>query len=237
MPGPAAALIAWSGAVAFATSLGWFLYSYVVPWGSPGSPGPLAAPIAINIGLFSVFALHHSAFARTGLKGWLRRHLPAELERTLYTWISSVLFAIVCTAWAPVPGVWYRLEGPLALLGYGAQIAGVALTLVAGNNMDFLDLAGVRQVQRTRLGGSPSHVALQTRGLYGFVRHPLYFAWVLVVFGTPDMTGTRATFASISTAYLALAIPWEERDLVELFGPGYEAYRRQVRWRMIPFLY
>ena len=40
-----------------------------------------------------------------------------------------------------------------------------------------------------------------------------------------------------TTAYLALAIPWEERGLVHTFGPAYETYRRKVRWRMIPFLY
>jgi len=69
------------------------------------------------------------------------------------------------------------------------------------------------------------------------VRHPLYFAWVLLVFGAPVMTATRATFAIASTAYLALAIPWEERSLIDLFGEQYEEYRRQVRWRMIPGIY
>ena len=51
------------------------------------------------------------------------------------------------------------------------------------------------------------------------------------------MTATRALFASSSTAYLALAIPWEERSLLQTFGRDYEAYRRKVRWRMIPGIY
>ena len=74
-------------------------------------------------------------------------------------------------------------------------------------------------------------------GVYRLVRHPLYFAWALMVFGAPTMTATRATFAVISTLYLALAIPWEERSLVDVFGSDYEQYRQRVRWRMIPFLY
>ncbi len=231
------ALIAWSGAVAFAASLGWFLYCYFIRWDEPLRPRSAAQPIIVNAVLFSVFALHHSVFARTRLKTWVRQRIPAELERSLYTWVSSLLFALVCTVWQPVPGLVYTLAGAPALIGYGAQITGIALTLVAGSNMDFLDLAGVRQVQAARHGAPLAHVRLHTRGLYGFVRHPLYFAWVLLVFGTPAMTATRATFAIISTAYLALAIPWEERGLVHLFGPAYENYRRQVRWRMFPFLY
>ena len=232
-----AAAISWLGAAAFAASLSWSLYCYLVLWGVPAPPGPITAPALIDAALFSVFALHHSAFARTGLKARLTRLIPAELERSLYTWISSVLFVAVCALWQPVPGLLYRLEGLSAIPGYAIQAAGVALTLYAARSMDFLDLAGVRQVQSARRGSPPAHVALQTTGLYGFVRHPLYFAWVLFVFGSPAMTATRFSFALISTAYLAAAIHWEERSLIGVFGGAYERYRTQVRWRMIPFVY
>ena len=51
------------------------------------------------------------------------------------------------------------------------------------------------------------------------------------------MTSTRLLFAVISVAYLVVAIPFEERSLVAHFGSPYEAYRRQVRWRMLPGIY
>jgi protein-S-isoprenylcysteine O-methyltransferase Ste14 len=60
---------------------------------------------------------------------------------------------------------------------------------------------------------------------------------MLFVFGPPDMTMTRLTFAIISTLYLAIAIPFEERSLVETFGGEYASYRGKVRWRMIPGFY
>jgi protein-S-isoprenylcysteine O-methyltransferase Ste14 len=84
---------------------------------------------------------------------------------------------------------------------------------------------------------APEDQPLTTNGLYGFVRHPVYFAWALFVFSTPTMTGTRAAFAIISTVYLMIAIPWEERGLVETFGDKYQAYRRKVKTRMIPWVY
>ena len=37
--------------------------------------------------------------------------------------------------------------------------------------------------------------------------------------------------------YLALAVPLEERDLGRAFGADYDAYKRDVRWRMVPFVY
>ena len=159
------------------------------------------------------------------------------LERSLYTWTASLLFIVVCAFWEPVPGSVYVLHGPWRLLAFGVQAVGLALAIRSSAALDVLDLAGVRQVQRARDGTTARPPALETGGLYGIVRHPLYIAWALMVCGSPDMTATRATFAIVSTAYLAVAIPWEERSLVRTFGQDYEAYRRRVRWRMVPGVY
>jgi len=74
-------------------------------------------------------------------------------------------------------------------------------------------------------------------GPYRWVRHPLYLGWVLMVFGTSHMTRDRLTFAVVTTLYLVLAIPFEERSLRRSFGDDYVRYMRDVRWRMIPFIY
>ena len=75
------------------------------------------------------------------------------------------------------------------------------------------------------------------RAYYKLVRHPIYFGWVLVVFGTPHMTGDRLAFAVMTTAYLVVAVPFEERSLARSFGEAYARYQRDVKWRMIPFIY
>ena len=113
----------------------------------------------------------------------------------------------------------------------------IGLTIQSSAALGMLDLAGVAPLATARRGEPPAHVPLETGGLYEFVRHPLYFAWALFVFAAPEMTATRALFAVVSTSYLAIAIPWEERSLISTFGSEYEAYRRRVRWRMIPGVY
>jgi protein-S-isoprenylcysteine O-methyltransferase Ste14 len=228
---------AWTGAAAFTASLVWFVYCYLVVFGRPATSASVVVPLTVNVLLFTVFALHHSLLARTRAKSIVRRLAPPELERSLYTWVASMLFAAVCFWWQPVPGTLYELPGPARVAGWLVQALGLILTVRASRALDVLDLAGIRAVERAQQPASVDPPSLNTRGLYGFVRHPLYFAWALFVFGTPAMTGTRAAFAFISTAYLMLAIPLEERGLVQTFGADYVRYRERVRYRMIPGLY
>jgi len=51
------------------------------------------------------------------------------------------------------------------------------------------------------------------------------------------MTGDRLAFALITSAYLFAAVPLEERSLVRSFGDDYTRYQREVRWRIVPFIY
>jgi protein-S-isoprenylcysteine O-methyltransferase Ste14 len=229
--------VAWWGAAAFVASLLWFIYSYLVRYGLNPASDHAVGVVVVDVTLFSIFALHHSLFAREALKRRVQQLVPPYLERSLYTWISSLLFLIVCTAWRPVPGVAYEVTGPWQVAGFALQLAGIGLTIKASSALDMLDLAGVRPVLAARRLDPVVHVPLETTGVYAFVRHPLYFGWALFVFGSPRMTATRAVFAIVSTAYLMLAVPWEERGLIRTFGKDYEAYQRKVRWRMLPGVY
>jgi len=230
-------LCAWLGGAAFVASLGLFLYDYVVRFSALHSDA-IAIPGLLNTALFTIFALHHSVFARTGVKQFVVRLVPPWFERSLYTWTASILFIAVVLAWQPVDGVIYEVPGRWRSIGYAAQTIGILLTISGSSAIDVLDLAGIRPVLDARQQHTlPRHVPLETTGVYSLVRHPLYFGWALFVFGAPTMTGTRLVFAAVSTVYLAIAIPFEERALIHVFGDAYRRYQQQTRWRMIPGLF
>jgi protein-S-isoprenylcysteine O-methyltransferase Ste14 len=217
--------------VAFAVSLMTCAYAYVVTWHHLVAFEPATAwrHAAIDIGLFVVFGAHHSLLARDTVKTFVARLVPDRLIRSVYVWTASLLLIGVVTAWQPVGGQLYEATGWASLPFVLVQLLGVGLTIRSVRAIDVLELAGVRQPT------TPSR--LQTGGPYRLVRHPLYLAWLLMVFGTPAMTGDRLVFALISSSYLVLAHRWEERTLVRMFGHEYHAYQQRVRWRLIPFLY
>jgi protein-S-isoprenylcysteine O-methyltransferase Ste14 len=222
------ALVKWSGGAIFVISLVVCLCCYLFVLGE-SSPWMGWAPFGFDAFLLTVFAAHHSVFARTGVKQRLASAIPEPLLRSVYVWIASLLLIGVCVLWQRVGGELYASSGWFALLHAAIQLGGILVIAQSVRAIDPLELAGIRP---------PSgRDGLQVSGPYRLVRHPLYFGWALACFGAAHMTGDRLTFAALTSLYLAIAIPWEERSLVDSFGDAYRRYQRQVRWKMIPFIY
>jgi protein-S-isoprenylcysteine O-methyltransferase Ste14 len=201
----------------------WYLFKlgHDVPFGGAGAIGWDAA-------LLTVFACHHSIFARERVKARLLPVLGTGV-RSVYVWIASVLLIVLCVTWQPIGGTLYDAGGVVAVGCGAAQVAGVALIGWSVARIDPLDLAGIRSA-------APSE-GLQIGGPYRIVRHPLYLGWMLAAFGTHHLTGDRLAFGVLTSTYLVIAIPWEERSLRRAFGESYARYTAQVPWRVIPFIY
>ena len=246
-----ARLFAWLGAVLFLGSLLYFLLSYGMTFGVPATGSARASAVAWNVTLFTLFAFHHSIFARTPVRQWVARLAPAPLERSFYVWIASLLLIAVCALWRPVPGVAWDADGTALWALRLIQATGVWLTLRSAVILDIWELAGVpvRTPEDLRLppvqGDSElaagdlqtSKAEFKTTGPYGWVRHPIYAGWFLIVFAAAPMTMTRLVFAGVSCVYLLIAIPLEERSMRAAAADAYARYVAQVRWRLLPGVY
>ncbi|MGQ0734712.1 MAG: methyltransferase family protein [Acidobacteriota bacterium] len=235
-------VFAWLGAAAFAGALGTLVYFYVVILGVTSGDASTTVPHAVmDALLFAAFAAHHSAFARTAVKRWLTSVVPVSAERPVYVWVSSILLVLACLLWQPVPGMAWQQAGVWVLVHDGAQLMGLGLTVVGASAIDPRALAGIEAASRDagalgahRTEAPPRGDSIRVAGPFRIVRHPIYLGWLLMVWGTPTMTANRLVFAAVSSAYLILAIPWEERSLVEVHGDQYRAYQQAVRWRLLP---
>lgn len=238
---------AWAGAAVFALSLGYFLFSYAVTFGETATGAFTLRAAIIDTALFAAFALHHSVFARLPVRAWMAQRVSPLLERTVYVWVASLVLIAVCALWQPLPGVVWQLQPPWAWLLHGVQIAGIVLTLRSATAIDIWELAGIRQAttpaRESQRNGAAIHPGHQTEwefttaGPYGWVRHPIYLGWLLIVFGVGTMTMTRLAFAVISAVYILVAMPLEERTLLRLSHGAYASYMTRVRRRIIPGVY
>lgn len=192
--------------------------------------GTMTFAVLVNVGLLALFGMHHSVMARPWFKRAWTRVVPKELERSVYVLIASAVLAFLMWQWRPIPTpvLWHAGADWRAALVWSVMGMGVLVLLWATFLIDHFELFGLRQGWVTLRNEELRGPAFVTPHLYKIVRHPLYVGWLLIFWGAPTMTAGRFLFAASMSAYILIAIRFEERDLEEHIGEPYRRYRRQV---------
>jgi protein-S-isoprenylcysteine O-methyltransferase Ste14 len=230
------------GVISYLIFFGTFLYAvcFIGSFGvsrtlDGNAGGNWGISLAIDAGLLTLFAVQHSLMARKWFKHWWTRIVPPPVERSTYVLFSSLALILLFWQWRPLGGEVWSIENPLGVFVLRALFAfGWLLVLVSTFLINHFDLFGLRQVWFYLLGKPYQPLKFGTPALYRIVRHPLYVGWFFAFWMTPVMTLAHLLFAVATTAYILLAIQFEERDLVREHGEDYEAYRRAVPM-IVPF--
>src|SRR5215467_2249973 len=104
----------------------------------------------------------------------------------------------------------------------------------------FLCLLSRVKSEHIRSGERPCRrrTTVISTGVYGLVRHPMYFGALFLVVGTPLALGSWWTLLLILLflPILYFRIANEEKVLLRDLQ-GYEEYRNKVRYRLIPYVW
>jgi protein-S-isoprenylcysteine O-methyltransferase Ste14 len=224
------------GVACYVVFLATFLYAiafvggFAVPSRLDGPlEGTLFAAIAVDCALLTVFAVQHSVMARRWFKERWTQVIPWTIERSTYVLCASLALLLLFWQWRPIGiEIWTVENAAASFLLWALFAAGWATVLVVTFLINHFDLFGLRQVWLPLVGKPYTRVSFRTPLPYRLVRHPLYFGFLLAFWATPHMTLAHLVFAVATTAYIVLAIQFEERDLVAEHGASYQDYRRKV---------
>jgi protein-S-isoprenylcysteine O-methyltransferase Ste14 len=207
-----------------------FLGNFVVPKSIDSGPTrPLWQALLIDGLLLGLFAVQHSVMARPGFKRWWTRIVPHTIERSTYVTISNVLMAAILGFWEPIGGtVWNVQDTTARAVLYAVFGLGCLQVVISSFFINHFDLFGTRQVWFYLRGTEYKPLPFKVPGSYKFVRHPLYVGWLMTFWATPTMTAAHLVFAVMTTAYILVAIRYEERDLVAIHGRDYADDRKRV---------
>lgn len=224
------------GALAYLIFFAVFLYAFgfignvFVPKSmDSGVVSSLTEAILIDVALLALFAIQHSLMARPWFKRVWTMVIPRAAERSTYVLFSSLCLALLFWQWRPIGGAIWKVDNPVgsAIILF-FYTAGWLIVLVSTFLTSHFDLFGLRQVWTRFRNQKYVPIGFESRGFYKWVRHPLYVGWLFAFWFTPVMTAAHLVFSTLTTAYIILAIGFEEKDLVKMHGEAYLRYREEV---------
>jgi protein-S-isoprenylcysteine O-methyltransferase Ste14 len=201
----------------------------VVPAVDGRRAGSVWAAVLIDAALLLLFAVQHSVMARARFKRWLATVLPEAAERSTYVLATSVLLALLFGQWRPIPAtVWRVDEPPATAVIWTVYAIGCVVAVGATFMVDHLDFSGLRQAWWPSRRGPYEPPSFTDRWLYAWVRHPMMLGLLIVFWATPRMSLGHVLFAAAGSAYIAVGVRFEERDLRRQLGDDYIDYARRV---------
>lgn len=193
-------------------------------------PKPLAA-LWDGLLLLQFPLLHSFLLTRKG-GGKLARLAPKRyagtLSTTLFATAASLQMCLLYLCWSPVGSVWWKAEGltkavlTALYLGswllLGKSMVDSSLAVQAGY-LGWLSLFRGRQ---------PNYPDMPETGLFQHCRHPIYLAYILIVWTVPVWTPDQLAVALCLTTYCLLGPLHKEARYLRRYGPRFESYRSRT---------
>ena len=180
-----------------------------------------------------VFFLQHSGMVRKTLRYRASKYISERFISAVFSVTSGVMLLILVILWQESTLTLASAEGlsrwsmrTLFFLAGAGQVWGIW-------SLKSADLFGTDALLRHQ-GTMLKTTCLVIRGPYRWVRHPLYFTTLLMIWSYPDLTADRLLFNVLFTLWIIAGTVLEERDLVEDYGDDYRGYQRAVPM-LIPY--
>ena len=178
--------------------------------------------------LYTIYLVKHdpALLRRRQQVGPSHEKEPAQKIIVLFIFAAFVTLIVLPPldyrlGWSPVP--WY------------VSVIGVALVALSFYFFYLVSKINTYAAANVRVEKVQSVV---DTGVYGLVRHPMYFGTLFLIVGTPLALGSWWTLLLTPVFLLLLyfRIASEEKVLMRDLA-GYAEYQRKVRYRLIPFIW
>ncbi len=176
-----------------------------------------------------IYGLVHSVLASLPAKELARRWFGPGADRVYRLAYNIFAIASLLPVFALIPilpdRTLYTIPLPWNILTLLGQALAAVLLVVGLLHTGVWSFIGVRQLSGA---ADPEEDQLVVKGLYRWVRHPLYTAGLLFIWLAPLMSVNLLAMNLGLSLYLVIGAYFEERRLVRIFGPAYAVYQRET---------
>jgi protein-S-isoprenylcysteine O-methyltransferase Ste14 len=186
----------------------------------------------VFFGIFVGVSLIYTAYVGLTNPAVLRRRMNAgpqhetrPVQKIVIASVTLAFFALLVVSALDHRFGWSHVPTPLVVIGNVLTWAGlgIAMVVITQNNYAAANIT----VERDQ--------AVVSTGLYGLVRHPMYFGVLVMLIGVPLALGSYwgLVFVVVDAILFATRIFDEEKALTEELT-GYREYTQKVHSRLVP---
>ncbi len=185
--------------------------------------------------LLIIYFVIHSALASHSVKNILiDKWIAKKYYRLAFNAVAIISLIPILFAFITIESANLFVSPHASTIGLTLAGIGILVLLIALSQYNLSEFSGIQQL-RTEKNLPPQ--TLKTNGFNAIVRHPLYFAGLMIIWGAflykPNIK--MVIVASIATLYLYFGTKLEEQKLLIEFGEEYKIYQNKVAM-LIPFL-
>ncbi len=186
------------------------------------------ASLGLNTCLCLMFFIQHSMMVRKPYRQWLSQFVRKEFHSALYTISSGIVLLIIVIFWQKSAQTLTSAQGIFYWLLRGCFFLSIAGVVWGNLALGSFDSFGLNSILSYLRGTQPKQLDFSARGPYQWVRHPLYFCSLLMIWSCPDITIDRLLFNLLFTTWMMIGMLMEERDLIASYGEAYLDYQKRV---------
>ncbi len=167
--------------------------------------------------------------ARSRFRRRTHRIIHPEFYDALYASLSGVCLLALAIFWQPVGGPLFSPPIWLRWIMSGLFFLAIAVAWWGASSLEKFDSLGVApawNMFRARPANTPHPFTV--RGPYRWVRHPLYFLGIVIIWSGPVFTLDRLLHNFLWSAWIVVGAHLEDRELIARFGDAYRSYRKTV---------
>jgi methanethiol S-methyltransferase len=182
----------------------------------------------VLIAAWLAYGALHSVLASRAFKRYIYSRFPklTPYYRLLYNLVAVLLLIVLLYYQAGFsPLRLWPASIPLTVVGISMAGIGLGVGVLALRQYDLSEFLGLDGIQARN---KAQH--LQTHGLSGWVRHPLYLGFLLMLWGMWlfEPTLTNLLMNLCLSVYIRVGIYFEEKKLLQDFGQKYYDYQQRV---------
>ncbi|HHH50678.1 MAG TPA: DUF1295 domain-containing protein [Saprospiraceae bacterium] len=176
----------------------------------------------------SLYYTLHSLLADNKIKAILiDGFIPKRYYRIGFNIIAILLSIVMYWYYGQIKTSCLFENSFVKYLGMAMFFTGLVVLVLAMKNYNLSEFIGTQYLKN---GNQPVPEKLRISGLNNYVRHPLYFATLLLLWGAFLFVRTDKLLivAIVSTLYLLVGTRLEEQKLIKEFGDDYRTYQQNV---------